>query len=134
MLRFLKITLLAGIMGVIVFGMFSMLHSGNGAFHGSCIPMMGGGDECNSSVRPFEYISVHMSTFSLLASQAARAEGLGIILLVLCLVLFDTYINEVNVPSAFPIGAVRASVHTRDVFKKRRGWLAIHEKRDPSLF
>lgn len=73
-----------------------------------------------------------MSTFSLLASQAASTEGFGIIILILYLALFSRYVEEVNALSVPPIRIIHTSVHTRDIVKKRRGWLAIHEKRDPS--
>jgi len=133
MKSFFAITALIGFTGVMLFGVFLMVHSGNASGHTSCLPTLMG-SKCRTNTNPLEYVRVHLGAFTelmnIIPAFGAMAAFAVLVILLYAASIFRSY-RPLIAPRehySFP-GESGWQVVQEKFFK----WMALHEKRDPSF-
>ncbi len=132
MKSFFTIVALAGFVGVALFGAFLMIHASN-VSHTSCLPALMRSNEC-TSVNPVEYVRVHVGAITELVS-GIPSFSVSAVFTILLVFLYAVFIAELDDPL---LVLQEQTVFSREdgrsiVREKVLRWIALHEKRDPSL-
>ncbi len=134
MRSFFAIVALIGFVGVILFGSFLMIHSGNAKGHVGCLPTLMGTSECKTNISPLEYARVHLGVLMGL-TNAIPTFSIMAAFIILIILLYASSIFGFHrlllIPQerrSYPLKSRRNAV-----LEKFLEWVALHEKRDPSL-
>jgi hypothetical protein len=127
----LTIISIIGFAGVMLFGAFLMVHSGN---HTSCLPTLMGTSECSTNINPLEYVRVHLGALTELINAIPSAGVLAAFAILISL-LYVAYLFGSDKPLLAPQKYFHFSYEQARslVEEKLLKWTALHEKRDPSL-
>lgn len=134
MKSFFTIIVLMGFAGVMLFGAFLMVHSGNAESHASCLPTLMGTSECKTNINPLEYVRMHLLALSELINTIPVSGALATFA-VFIILLYAASIFDSSRPLLTPQEYYSSSRKNgwRVVQEKILEWTALHEKRDPSF-
>ena len=130
MKSFFIILIGVGIVAVMVFAAFLMVHDGSSGVHPGCSPALVG--DCGPSMSTSDFLAMHIGA---LAKFAAPIPSIGILLFaafIFIKVLSGT--AKKRIPQLYSAPTNRFSeVSTVSILEKIRAWLALYERRDPSF-
>ena len=119
-----------GIMAVMVFAAFLMVHDGASDLHPGCSPALVG--DCGSSMSTSDFLAMHIGA---LAKFAAPIPSIGMLLFAAFIIIrMLSGVTKHRIHQLRSETADRSSeISTTPILEKIRAWLALYERRDPSF-